>query len=181
MLATHSPLNRRTASLATAALVLAASLSACQTQPTQPAVHERSVLLQRMDTLVQGAQPTVGVRLLTQPDPVATGQTLAVEVGTSQAGYLYLYQVATDGRTLSIVFPNAMDGANYVTPGVTRLPRASWQLKAHGPAGVGYLVAVLTQQPLNLLQLQADVEQGQFSATRPYGAAISTLREVAPR
>ena len=175
------PLNRRAASLAAAAALALASLTACQTQPTQPAPQERSALLQRMDALVQGAQPTVGVRLLTQPDPVATGQTLTVEVGAGQAGYLYPYQIATDGRALSLVFPNAIDGANYVTPGVTRLPRASWQLKAHGPAGVGYLVAVLTPQPLNLLQLQADVGQGQFNVPQPYGAATATLREVAAR
>ncbi|QIL73087.1 DUF4384 domain-containing protein [Diaphorobacter sp. HDW4B] len=169
--------NRRLAQLT---LLVASTLVAvgCQTSPPQ---QDRSVLLQRMDALVQGAQPDAGVRMITQPDPVVTGQTLAVEVGTNQAGYLYLYQITTDGRTLNVVFPNSMDGANYIQSGVTRLPRASWQLKAYGPAGVGYLVAVVTPQPLDLLKLQADVVQGQFGVSQAYGSAVATLREITAR
>jgi hypothetical protein len=156
-----------------------ALLAACQTAPVNPVPQERSVLLQRMDAVIQGAQPGIGVRLVTKPDPVVTGQALSVEVGTSQAGYLYLYQVSTDGRILNVVFPNAVDGANYLQPGVTALPRASWQLKAQGPAGVGYIVAVLTQKPINLLSLQGEANQGLFNLPQPYGAATTPLREVA--
>lgn len=146
-----------------------------------PIPHERGVLLQRVDTLVQQAQPGSGLRLSTSPDPLMVGGTLNVQVTIPQAGYIYLYQIATDGKTLSLVFPNAIDGANYLTPGQHNLPRASWQLKAHGPAGVGYMVAVLTPQPQNLLDLQADVNRGIFNLKQPYSAALSTLNEVAPR
>ena len=48
-------------------------------------------------------------------------------------------------------------------------------------AQVDAALAVLTPQPLNLLQLQADVGQGQFNVPQPYGAATATLREVAAR
>jgi hypothetical protein len=158
-----------------------AGLSGCQSLPSEPQPQERSALLQRMDAVIQGAHSPAGLRLQSQPDPVATGQTIGVEVSSAQAGYLYLYQIATDGKTLSMVFPNAVDGANYIQPGITQLPRASWQLRARGPEGVGYLVAVLTQQPLNLLTTQGQANQGQFSMQAPYAAASSTLREVAPR
>lgn len=170
---------RRAARIALAGVALTL-LAACQTAPLSAVPQVRSDLLQRMDAVVQGAQPNMGVRVITKPDPVTTGQVLTVEVGTGQAGYLYLYQVSTDGRILDIVFPNAVDGANYVQPGITALPRASWQLKAKGPAGLGYIVAVLTQQPINLLTMQADANQGVFTTPQPYGAAIATLREVAP-
>lgn len=148
---------------------------------TAPVSHERGVLLQRVDTVIQQAQPGSGLRLGTSPDPLVVGGTLNVQVTSPQAGYLYLYQIATDGKTLSLVFPNAIDGANYLTPGQHSLPRASWQLKAHGPAGVGYLLAVQTPQPLNLIELQADVNQGTFNLKQAYSAALTTLHEVAPR
>ena len=128
-------------------------LVGCAAPSATPVSHERGVLLQRVDAVVQQAQP--GLSLHTSPDPLVVGGTLNVQLSSTQAGYLYLYQIATDGKTLSLVFPNAMDGANYLTPGQHSLPRASWQLKAHGPAGVGYLLAVLTPQPQNLISLQA--------------------------
>lgn len=156
-------------------------LPGCQTPPTEATAQERSVLLQRMDTLLQGAQSQAALRLHSQPDPVTTGQTIEVQISNAEAGYLYLYQVSTDGTTLNMVFPNAVDGANYIAPGTTQLPRASWLMRAKGPVGVGYLVAVLTPQPLNLLTAQGQANQGQFTTQAPYAAASTLLREVAPR
>jgi hypothetical protein len=173
-------LTRRT--LGGLGLVMAlVGLSACQSLPSEPVPQERGELLQRMDAVMQGAQSRSGLGLQIQPNPVTTGQTIGVEVSSAQAGYLYLYQIATDGKTLSMVFPNAVDGANYIQPGTTQLPRASWQLRAKGPEGLGYLMAVLTQQPLNLLTVQGQANLGQFSTQAPYAAASSTLREIAQR
>ncbi len=164
-----------------AALVATTSLWLTGCATTTPVSHERGVLLQRVDTVILQAQPGSGLRMGTSPDPLVVGGTLKVQVTSPQAGYLYLYQIATDGKTLSLVFPNAIDGANYLTPGQHSLPRASWQLKAHGPAGVGYLLAVQTPQPLNLLELQSDVNQGTFNLKQAYSAALTALHEVAPR
>lgn len=156
-----------------------AALSACQSVVPLAQPQERGILLQRMDALVQGAQGRAGLRLMSQPDPVHTGQTLTLGVSTSQTGYLYVYQVATDGRSIDLVFPNAFDGANYIPAGTTQLPRAGWQLRAQGPAGVGYFVAVLASEPLNLMQVQAGAQSGQFTTPALYSAATSTLRELA--
>jgi hypothetical protein len=159
-------------------------LSGCASQAyvqQPPAQFERGVLLQRVDTVMAGAQYSGSVRLAASPDPVVTGQTLQLEVATTQPGHLYLYQVATDGRTLSLVFPNAIDGANYLAAGSHRLPRANWQLAARGPAGTGYLMAVLTPQALNVVAMQADAQQGNINLPAPYSAALATLREVAAR
>jgi len=152
-------------------------LVACQ--PMAPAqIHERSDLLQRMDALLQGSDPTLGIRMEISPDPIVTGQNLEADIGLAQAGYLYVYQVGTSGQTLTLVFPNAMDGANYLQPGITHLPRQGWQLRARGPAGTGYVVAVLTGQPIDLIQQQIDLGQGLFTTAKPYGAFVATLREV---
>ncbi|MES2941355.1 MAG: DUF4384 domain-containing protein [Pseudomonadota bacterium] len=164
-----------------ATLVLAGCASPPPPAYVQPAPvqYERGVLLQRIDAVIANAQNNGSLRLATSPDPLVTGQTLQLELATAQPGYLYLYQVATDGRTLSLVFPNAIDGANYMAAGSTRLPRANWQLKAYGPAGTGYLLAVLTPQALNTLAMQADAPQGRINLPAPYSAALASLREVA--
>jgi hypothetical protein len=119
------------------------------------------------------------LHLSSQPDPLVVGDTLAVQIQTNQPGYLYIYQVATDGETLSLVFPNAMDAANYLPAGMTALPRPSWQLRAHGPVGTGYLLAVLTPQAQNLLTLQGEVNAGYIKPPQPYAAALLPLREIA--
>lgn len=163
------------------AIATALAVSACQFVPVDPIAQDRSVLLQRMDAVVQGARADMGVRLSIQPDTVVTGQTLSVDVTTARAGYLYLYQISTDGKILNVVFPNAIDGANYIQPGTTQLPRVNWQLRAHGPEGVGYLVAIVTPQPLNSLKVQGEANLGQFMTQPSYGAATAALREMSQR
>ena len=160
----------------------AVGLAGCATpqQAETPVALERGVLLQRMDTALQQAQSAGVVRLVTRPNPIPTGQLLQLEVQTTQPGYLYLYQISTDGKSLSLAFPNAMDGANYLPVGQTSLPRASWQLRARGPAGVGYLLAILTPQPQDLLTLQGQTQAGQILTPTPYAAAMATLREITP-
>jgi hypothetical protein len=143
-------------------------------------LYERGLLLQKIDAAIAASEAAGGLRLVTAPDPVVTGGTLQLGVSASKPGYLYLYQVATDGRTLSLVFPNAIDGANYISAGEIQLPRASWQLKAHGPAGTGYLLAVQTQQSLDALVIQSEASKGNIKLTPPYNAALAALREVAP-
>ncbi len=157
------------------------TLGACAPLDQAPATqYERGQLLTKVDAVLAASAPGGDLRLVASPDPVVTGQTLRLVVGVRQAGYLYLYQVATDGRTLSLVFPNAMDGANYVDAGSSQLPRASWQLRAHGPAGTGYLLAVQTREPMDAMTVQADANSGNFRLPKSYNAALTMLREVAP-
>ncbi len=112
---------------------------------------------------------------------VRTGDAIALQVAASQPGYVYLFQIGTDGKTLSMVFPNAMDGANAIAPGSPlTLPRPNWRMSARGPAGVGHLLAIVTEQPVDLMALQAGVSQGRVAVPGRYGATMATLREVAP-
>lgn len=163
--------------LSTAALAAAVVLGGC----ASPAGTSDPALLHRVDTVMRQATPAMGVNLRLSAPQVRTGDAIAAEVASSTSGYVYLYQMGTDGRTLSLVFPNAMDGANYINAGTTlALPRPGWRMSARGPAGVGHLLAVVTSQPLDLMALQNYVNLGKIEVTTPYGASMATLRETAP-
>ena len=162
--------------IASAALA-AAMLAGCATPPGQADM----TLLQRMDQAMRQAAPTLRVSLRLTPEQVNTGGVIGAEVASSVGGYVYLFQLTTDGRATTLVFPNAMDGANFLPAGgVMQLPRPNWRMAARGPAGVGYLMAVVSEKPLDLMQLQTQTPQGQLALSGTYGAAMATLREVAP-
>jgi hypothetical protein len=65
-------------------------------------------------------------------------------LSSSHAGYIYLLMVGSDGKTFDMLFPNTLDKSNYIKAGETlRLPRASWELVAQGPAGKNRLLAIV--------------------------------------
>jgi hypothetical protein len=134
------------------------------------------------DVVMRGASPTAAVALAVNPPQVRVGDTIGLQLGSAKAGYLYVYQVGTDGTTLSMVFPNAVDGANYLPGGgaAASLPRANWRLTSKGPAGVGYFLAVVADKPQDLGKVASELAAGRISIDGPYGAAMATLREVAP-
>lgn len=161
-------------SAAVAAAVCAAlAIGACATQ---------SPVGSLVDTVMRQANANAPVALAVNPPQVRVGETIGLQMGSAAAGYLYVYQVGTDGKSLSVVFPNAMDGANYMPGGgvAVSLPRANWRMPARGPAGVGYFLAVVAQKQQDLNKLAADVSEGRVVIDGSYGAALATLREVAP-
>ena len=168
-------LSRALAGCLMAAAVLVSA--GCATPP--PAAD--AALLQRMDAVLRQAAPSRPVALRLNPETITTGRPLEAGVASPMGGFVYLFQLGTDGKTLDLVFPNAQDGANQLQAGQPMpLPRANWRLMARGPAGLGYLMAVVTQQPQDLQALQAGVGMGQLPVRGLYGAAMATLREVAP-
>ena len=72
------------------------------------------------------------------------------QVNTSQAGYLYVFQVGSDGKTFNMLFPNKLDTNNRVPAGTVSLPRPAWKVRAGGPAGTSHLLAVLTLEPKDM-------------------------------
>lgn len=67
---------------------------------------------------------------------------------SSHAGSVYLLMVGSDGKTFDMLFPNQIDSANAIEAGQTlRLPRPSWQVKAGGPPGKNYLLAIVAESP----------------------------------
>lgn len=161
-----------------AALLVAASLAGCgASAPTRPDNDS----LARVDALIRQASGSLPVSLRLSADQIRLGDGLGASITPGVSGHVYLIQVGTDGRTQSLVFPNAIDGANFVPAGTAlQLPRPNWRMTARGPAGVGYFVAVLSVQPLDLIALQASVQRGELVVPGAYGAAMATLRETAP-
>jgi len=164
-------------SLTRAAVAVGAvlALSACVTPGPAPS------LMQHLDTTLRQAAPDRKVSLRLSPETITTGQALQLEVRSDQAGYLYVFQVGTDAKQLTQVFPNAIDGANFLPANTSAsLPRPGWRLSARGPAGVGYLMAVVTAEPQDLMALQAQLQANTFQLKGPYAATMAPLRELAP-
>lgn len=158
-----------------ACATLALTLGCATPGPTNPD------LLQRLDTVLRQAAPTVSTSLVLSPTEIRTGAALAAEIRSNQNGYVYLVQLETTGQAMNLVFPNAVDGANYIGAGMPMvLPRPSWRMAARGPAGIGHLLVVVAERQQDVLALQAAVTQGRIEIAGPYGAAMATLRELAP-
>lgn len=73
---------------------------------------------------------------------------------SSHAGYLYLLMVGSDGKTFDLLFPNKLDGDNYIQAGQTvQFPRPNWEVVAQGPAGKDHVLAIVADAPRNLARL----------------------------
>ncbi len=72
---------------------------------------------------------------------------LNFSVSTNKNGYLTILQVGSDGKTFNRLFPNDNDQNNFIKTGTTVLPRPSWQIKAGGPSGNSYLLAIVSEAP----------------------------------
>jgi hypothetical protein len=72
---------------------------------------------------------------------------LNFSVSTNKDGYLTILQVGSDGKTFNRLFPNDNDQSNFIKTGTTVLPRPSWQIKAGGPSGNSYLLAIVSEAP----------------------------------
>lgn len=168
---------KNSSALAALALALSLTLAGCASPPGTADAG----LLQRVDTVMRQAAPAATVNLRLSTNQVRTGDAILAEVVAGAPGYVYLFQIGTDGRTLSLVFPNAMDGTNYLAAGAPlSLPRLNWRMSARGPAGVGHLLAIVSEKPQDLMVFQANTQAGRLEVAGPYGAAMATLREVAP-
>lgn len=118
----------------------------------------------------------VGIRVV--PPEVPVSKSVEIEVVTGRSGYLYLFQLGTDNKALSLVFPNQVDQVNHVESGKTRLPRPSWRLAAQGPAGHGYMLAVVSESPQDMEMLRTQLGKNKIRLKGPYGAAVAAYREI---
>jgi len=75
-------------------------------------------------------------------------------VRTSNPGYLYLLMVGSDGKTFDLLFPNKLDGDNYIKAGQTlQFPRPGWEVVSQGPAGKDHILAIVADAPRELSKL----------------------------
>jgi serine/threonine protein kinase len=72
----------------------------------------------------------------------------AFSIRSTHAGYLYVHMLSNDRRDAQMIFPNAVDRANWIAPGQTlTLPRPAWRMEVAGPAGVDRFVALVSDVP----------------------------------
>jgi hypothetical protein len=142
-------------------------------QAQQPVAPART-----LQDLRAGADKAIAVKLTaTRPTLRIGHDLLEFDVETQRAGYLYLFQVGSDGKTFNLLFPNKVDGDNRVPAGRHRFPRASWALKAAGPAGTDHLIALLADEPKRFADLAK--HKGTFAALPATLATTKNLMVVA--
>ncbi len=101
-----------------------------------------------LNDLRNAASPAIVVNLKIASDKLRINtDPLNFSVSSNKEGYLSILQVGSDGKTFNRLFPNDNDQNNFIKPGVTILPRPSWQIKAGGPAGNSYLLAIVSDTP----------------------------------
>lgn len=82
---------------------------------------------------------------------------LDLRVTSLRAGHVYVALAGSDGQSLYLLFPNALDGDNRIKAGQTlRLPRPRWQIVAGGPPGRNTLLVMVTDSPRDLSGLAAE-------------------------
>jgi hypothetical protein len=120
-----------------------------------PAVATARVAADRvLQDIRAGADAAIGVTLKPARDSVRIGQDpLEFVVETQREGYLYILQVGSDGKSINVLFPNAVDADNHLAPGHHAFPRPSWALRAAGPAGADHLLALLSSEPKDFTQI----------------------------
>ena len=104
-------------------------------------------------------------------------------VRSSHAGYLYLMMVGSDGKTFDLLFPNKLDGDNYIKAGQSvQFPRTSWEVVAQGPVGKDHILAIVADAPRDLGKLPV-ANAGPFSvvsATKDGKRGIQLVTSTSP-
>lgn len=123
---------------------LSISFAPVDARPAAAALSAPNVLRD----LSAGSDKSYVVKLLPAKSTVRIGQDfLEFSVETNREGYLYVFQVGSDGKTFNLLFPNKVDTDNKVAAGTQHLPRASWALRSAGPAGTNNLMALVSSTP----------------------------------
>lgn len=98
--------------------------------------------------------------------------TLQLELTPARDGYLYVALAGSDGRSLYLLYPNALDGDNRVRAGQrVTLPGPRWELVAGGPPGTETLLVLVSDAPRDLGAL----------AQEPSGPFLRTLLDAEGR
>ncbi len=103
---------------------------------------------------------------------------VAFSLTSSHPGYVYLLMVGSDGKTFDMIFPNKLDEHNEIGAGQTlQLPRPAWQIKAAGPAGRDYLLAIVADAPRDFSRTGMRAA-GPFSVVNAAGSASHDIQFV---
>ena len=82
---------------------------------------------------------------------------LEFTVRSGSSGYLYVILAGSDGKSLYLLYPNALDKDNKLLANKAKTyPNAKWRVKANGPAGVDKLLFVVSDEPRDVAALNAE-------------------------
>lgn len=132
-------------------------------QPVQPVQREAEAPATLLD-IYNGKDDHRTVEITPAKNKLKIGSDkFSFSLRSSHAGYLYLLMVGSDGKTFDLLFPNKLDGDNYIQAGQTvRFPRTSWEVIAQGPAGKDHILAIVADAPRDLTKLSI-TNAGPFS------------------
>jgi serine/threonine protein kinase len=102
-----------------------------------------------LEDIVSHRDPLISVNTLADKGRIVIGKDpMQFRVGSSEAGYLYVFFVGTGSEQLQLLLPNAIDQDNRITANsMVSLPRKSWKIVAAGPPGVNRLVVMVSRAP----------------------------------
>ena len=94
---------------------------------------------------------------------------LSLTVTPDRDGFLYIALAGSDGKSLYLLYPNALDERNAVRAGVpVTLPAPRWEIVANGPPGRNRLLVMVTDRPRDLTLLRG----------RPAGPFVQSLLDA---
>lgn len=117
-----------------------------------------------------------------QTDLVIGVDDLRLELTSERPGYLTLLAAGSDGTTLHSLLPNNPQTPLKVVVGKTSLPPPGLALSASGPEGIGAVMAIVSDTPLDANALLAQLrERGTLHIDAPHGVSVMLYRERAQR
>lgn len=132
--------------------------AAASSAPQPPAEPPRLTPAQMLEELHRQRDAARGVHVeLRTPDPRVGADPIVFDITSPRDGWLYLALAGSDGKSLYLLYPNALAADNRIRAGQTlRLPGPTWEVAAGGPAGTETLLAIVTDAPRDLKRLPAE-------------------------
>lgn len=124
------------------------------TAPPAPVAKELPVEkpvdpIEALEQIFQARNRNHAVTISLEKPQVRIGKDhLRFSVHSSKPGYVYLLMVGTDRSQFWLLFPNAIDKNNSISPArPLDLPRSNWRMDAAGPPGADQFIAIVSESP----------------------------------
>jgi hypothetical protein len=143
-------------------------------QATQARQGGHGPLWERLQAGVKAGPNVKPMPLSLNQQSFGKGEALVVSVQAPVAGYLNIIIVGPDDEPL-VLFPNKFNPENRVNPGVIQIPtrQMNFDLPATAPFGPTLVVALLTQQPLNMRNSASGEQDTKGDTNAPFSGVSS--------
>ena len=144
--------------------------------PASTVITQSAAIAALSDILAQ-ADARRKVTISLAQNTLAIGQdALRFSISSSHDGYVYIVLLGSDGQSFYMLFPNDLDGRNYIKAGQTlELPHQEWEITAQGPAGTDKMLVVVTDTPRRLSNI-GNTKNGPFLQTLTDSEGRSNLQ-----